>query len=418
MSHPAASSEEIEPAPRHSMLTWQRLLPAMGIVLVSLNLRAGVTSLSAIYGFIAQDITDFNVPMLGVVPVLCFALFGALTSKIATRLGYEGALICSMLMIFIGIALRSLTDSFNLFILYSLIALAGMGFGNVLIQPLVKKYFPDHIGEITAIFAVMLAISGGLPPAIAVPISNLFGWRANVMLWALVALLAGLLWLTHMWLGLHKVSTLNRVQLRGAATTHTASTLLPVWRWPVAWAMVMLFGVGMMSMYTMLNWLPTVLTQQGISVTTAGSILGIYIMIGVFHSILIPVYLGKMKKPYLVVCLAGVLQIIGYMGYLYAPAHAWVWTVITAPGLMTVPTTFQLINMRTRTVSGAAALSSFTQGIGYVFAAIGPFLFGYLHSITGNWQVSFWFMTAMSLLMMIAGRAAVHNKFLEDMTKN
>ncbi|WP_411705777.1 CynX/NimT family MFS transporter [Edaphovirga cremea] len=409
-----SQSTPLEVAP--TAATRRRFVPLLGIILVSLNLRAGVTSLSAIYGFIAQDVTGFNVPLLGVIPVLCFALFGALATTFSRRMGYECALMLSMLMIFIGIALRSFAHTFPLFVLWSLISLAGMGFGNVLIQPLIKKYFPSRIGPITAAFAVMLAVSGGFPPIVAVPITAAFGWRANVFLWAIVALMAAVPWFVVLLTRQKKSSAAAAIlpEPQPAATPQRALNQVKVWKWPVAWSMVILFGVGMMSMYTMLNWLPTVLIQQGISVNTAGSILGVYIILGVFHSILLPIYLGRMKNPYIVVCVAGVLQITGYMGYLYAPAYVWVWTVITAPGLMTIPTTFQLINLRTRTVAGAASLSAFTQGIGYVFAGVGPFLFGYFYALSGDWQVSFWFLTAMSILMVIAGGAAVRPKFLED----
>ena len=38
-----------------------------------------------------------------------------------------------------------------------------------------------------------------------------------------------------------------------------------------------------------------------------------------------------------------------------------------------------LINLRTRTAAGSAALSGFTQGVGYAVACLGPLLFGMLH---------------------------------------
>lgn len=389
----------------------KRALVLVGIILVSLNLRAAVTSLSAIYGIIGHDISGFNANIIGVLPLLSFAVFGSLTAMISRRLGYEGALLFSMLLVCAGIGLRTLTGSFPVFVACSVLALAGMGFGNVLVQPTIKKYFPDHVGGLTAIYAVMIAVSAGLPSAIAVPISQTDGWRANVALWSLTALVAALPWVLQIIRTHHKgnIGEAKQQQKAQLAEKHIA-----VWKWPVAWSMVILFGVSMMSMYAMLNWLPTYLVQNGISAEKAGDMLFIYNIIGIAHSTLVPVYLGRMKKPYIVVAMGGVMQIVGYMGFLYMPGTSWVWAVVAGPGLMTVPATFQLINLRTRSVEGAASLSSFTQGIGYVFAAVGPFLFGQLHRSTGGWYASFWFLTVMAVIMLLAGGAAVRNKYLED----
>ncbi|PLR33025.1 MFS transporter [Chimaeribacter californicus] len=393
--------------PAHHLPTG-RLLVLIGIVLVSLNLRAAVTSLSAIYNVIAPDIHGFNAGVLGVLPLLSFALFGSLTALVSRRLGYEGALVLAMLMVCAGIGLRSFSHSFTAFMLYSVLALAGMGFGNVLVQPTIKKYFPDHIGGLTAVYAVMIAVSAGLPSAIAVPITQSDGWRANVALWSLTALLAALPWLWQVFRHRH-----DHPAAGTAPGTPPAAPHIALWRWPVAWSLVILFGVSMMSMYAMLNWLPTYLVQRGITAATAGDMLFVYNIVGIVHSILIPLWLGRMKKPYLVVAAGGLLQIISYMGFLYLPQAAWLWAVVAAPGLMTIPATFQLINLRTHTVGGAASLSSFTQGIGYVFAAAGPFLFGHLHH-GNNWSLSFWFLTAMSVLMLLAGGAAVRRVYLEE----
>lgn len=409
-------SPAVQTAPQGNKPAAQQSVPAkralvlVGIILVSLNLRAAVTSLSAIYGIIGHDINGFNANILGVLPMLSFAVFGSLTSSVSRRLGYEGALLLSMLMVCVGIALRTMTDSFPIFMACSVLALAGMGFANVLVQPTIKKYFPDHVGAMTSIYAVTIAVSAGVPSAIAVPLAEHDGWRTNVALWSVTALLAALPWLFQL------LRTHHRGQ-KEVATQAIAEPVIPhvaVWKWPIAWSMVVLFGVSMMSMYAMINWLPTYLTEKGISPAQAGDMLFVYNILGIAHSTLVPMYLGRMKKPYLVVAAGGLLQIIGYMGFMFMPGASWVWAVVAAPGLMTVPATFQLINLRTRSVEGAASLSSFTQGIGYVFAAVGPFLFGLLHRETGGWQMSFWFLTAMAVLMLVAGGAAVKHQYLED----
>jgi len=393
-----------------------RWLALVGIFFVSLNLRAAVTSLSAIYRYMSPDLPGLDISLLGTLPLLAFALFGSLSSRLVHRLGFEKSLVMSMFLVVIGIGLRAVSHSFWIFVVCTIVALAGMGFGNVLMPPVIKKYFPDHIGVMTALYSVMIAISAGLPSAIAVPITEMAGWRSNVGLWAVTAALAMIPWLFMSALMGGSLAHLPHpsVESLGLPPPTAKKPHIPVYKWPVAWSMVMLFGISMMSMYSMLTWLPVYLVSRGITNAAAGNMLFVYNIVGIVHSILVPIYLGRMKHPYLIVLLGGVLQIAGYLGFLLMPSGAWLWAVVAAPGLMTIPATFDLINLRTRTSIGAASLSSFTQGAGYVLAAAGPFLTGKLQASTGGWPLAFGFLSVMAVVMLIAGGAAVQRRYLED----
>ncbi len=48
------------------------------------------------------------------------------------------------------------------------------------------------------------------------------------------------------------------------------------------------------------------------------------------------------------------------------------WVVVIGLGPSTFPMSLTLIKLRTRTHAGSAALSGFTQGIGYTVACVGP----------------------------------------------
>jgi CP family cyanate transporter-like MFS transporter len=116
----------------------------------------------------------------------------------------------------------------------------------------------------------------------------------------------------------------------------------------------------------------------------------IYNALGLFHALIIPLVIGRMKHPYIIIALSGILQIIGYVGLLYEPALSWAWAVVLAPSWMVGTALFQLINLRTHTTTVASALSSFVQGVGYIFAGIGPLFVGVLHEWTGGWTVPIW----------------------------
>ena len=76
-----------------------------------------------------------------------------------------------------------------------MIALAGMGMGNVLLPPLVKRYFPDRIGAVTAAYSVALSVSTAMPPLFALPLAQATSWRVAVGVWAVVGLAAAVPWI-------------------------------------------------------------------------------------------------------------------------------------------------------------------------------------------------------------------------------
>src|SRR5699024_1852206 len=129
------------------------------------------------------------------VPVLAFAVFGSITPPLSRKLGLEPLLIISMLGAALGVAMRSTASSATEFILWSVIALGGMGAGNVLLPPLVKRYFPDKIGPVTAIYTTLIAVSTALPPLFVVPMANAFGWRTSLGQWMLIGVLSAVPWL-------------------------------------------------------------------------------------------------------------------------------------------------------------------------------------------------------------------------------
>jgi CP family cyanate transporter-like MFS transporter len=63
--------------------------------------------------------------------------------------------------------------------------------------------------------------------------------------------------------------------------------------------------------------------QHYFSAAEVGHMLFIYNGLGLFHVLIIPLVIGRMKHPYIIIALSGILQIIGYVGLLYEPALSW-----------------------------------------------------------------------------------------------
>ncbi|MCC8189844.1 MAG: MFS transporter [Planctomycetes bacterium] len=377
----------------------------VGIILTTLNLRAAVTSLSDIFDEVAKNVSHFNETVMGVLPLLCFGVFGAIAPALKRRWGYEKSLLFAMFILAAGVAVRSFTSTFLVFLACSIPAYAGMGFGNSLLPPLFKKYFPNHIGPITSLYSVLTPISAGLPPIVSTAMAASLGWRVTLGVWAGAALLAAVPWL------LQCLRHPEATTPEPAADTKT----IPVYKWRQAWAMALFFGVGgMLPMYTITTFLPGYLTANKVPEATTGTVLFVYNIVGLAHSLIVPLVIGKMKRPQLLGYAAMVLQIVSYLGFVFMVDRYWLWTIVAAPGNLSIPATFQLFNLRARTRDGVAQLSAFVQLIGYIIAAAGPLFFGLLRVITGGYRIPFFFLIAMSVVMAVAGRLAVKKQYLED----
>lgn len=397
-----------------------RILALAGIVLVALNLRLAISSLSVLFDPIGKSVSGFNVTVIAVVPLICFSLFGLLAHDIAERIGFEKSLVVAMLAVCAGTVLRAFMSNMWTFTACTVIAGAGMAVGNVLLPPVVKKYFPDHVGGMTATYAVTLAVSSALPTAFAIPIADAFNWRVSIGWWGIVALVAALPWVvTRPDRDLQEFDRARKERVLGTGPSHPqAMTRFEVWRWPISWALMSLLGFGFLSMYAITTNLKFYLApasgRQYFTAAEVGTMLTVYTGLGVVHSLVIPLVIGRMRHPYLIIALSGLLQFVGYLGLLYEPKLSWVWVVVLAPSLMVTTASFQLINLRTRTAPGASALSSFVQGVGYIFACVGPLFVSLLHARSGGWAAPFWFLILAAAVMMLVAAPSVRHEYLED----
>lgn len=381
----------------------------VGIVLSTLNLRAAITSLSGIFFLVEKHIEGFNISIIGMLPLLSFAIFGLITPKIAKKIGYEITLLISMICVGTGLIARIFMPNFIGFCISSVVSLSGMAFGNVLIPTMIKKYFDNHTGVITSLYSVLLAISAGIPSIISSNTVYHYGWRFSLGIWAIIGFLAAIPWFFQAMYLKHKQNIL--LQNKGQQTSKSISSINS----GITWAVALLFGVGgMLPMYTVINWLPSYLKSVGFTTTAIGTILFLYNILGIFHSFLVPLFLEKMKHPYLLVILAVSLQIGTFLGFWFLPYMSLLWAILAAPSLLTVPAAFQLFNLHSRTPAGTASISSMSQFIGYLLAALGPLIFGWLKIISGTYSYSFLFLIILSILTLFFGYKAMKPGFIED----
>ena len=405
----------MSPAPGTSTAPWRgRLVVLAGVVLVSLNLRLAVAAVSPILDLVRQDVplSTADAGLLGAAPALAFAVFGSLAPFAGRRWGLEPALAAAMVASAAGEVARAVATTPAVFLVFTLVALAGMGMGNVLVPPLVKRYFPDRIGVVTAAYAVGMAVSAALPPLVAVPAARALGWRSAIGAWAAVGLLAAVPWVVVVVRSAAARRRLRPVLDHVAAGRHLRGH---VWRSPLAWAMAITFAMNTANVYVVFAWLPEILGDAGVGEAAAGRWLALFGLLGFVSALVVPPVTVRAANPWWLMVVFTSLYVVAYTGLLVSPAEPlWLWVVLLgiAPG--SFPLVLTLVGLRSRTADGAAALSGFVQGLGYALAAVVPVIAGVLREVTGGWTATIGMLLAAVGVLAVAGVLACRPVIVED----
>lgn len=361
---------------------WGGPLALAGILLVALNLRPAVASLSPIIVAVQRDISLDSVALgiLGMLAPACFAFAGLTMHLISRRLHAEWILLGALVGIVGGQLVRATSFSFAGLLVGGIFAFLGMGVANVLLPPLVKKYFPRRIGLVTSMYVTLTSVGALVPPLLAVPLEQATGWRESLGSWALIGMLAIIPWIALV-VGRRSRDTAN------AASTIPTPHIGGLWKSRIAWGVALIFAISSFNGYAMFAWLPPMLvTTAGATETEAGQLLSLFATMGIPAAILVPFIANRMREPLLLVYLGVAAFVVGYLGLILAPSVVtWLWVSLLGIGTLIFPLSLLLVNLRTLTYEGSIALSGFVQGVGYALGALGPLSVGVVHAISGNW---------------------------------
>jgi len=416
------------------------LLALAGITLAAFNLRTAVTSITPLLDVVGDEF-GFGATMAGVIgmlPAAAFAAFGAATPAIARRLGLERTVLLAMALAAAGLVLRSVAGNMTMLIAGSLVSLAGMGIGNVVLPPLVKRWFPHRVGMLSVVYITALQAGTIMAALLAVPLADAFGWRLSMGSWALVAAVAMLPWLALLrpaadrggdaamasaattapaaLAGIDSDDSDDDVPAAGATELDsTPASRSRVWHTSLGWGMALMFGMTSLATYAMFTWMPRIFTDAGASPAFGGAMVALYTGFSLLGGLVIPGLAVRIPNTFVLAAVCALAQFSGFYGLWQAPMAApWLWATLVGIGGCTFPLGLTLINLRTRTPDGSAALSGFTQGLGYSLACLGPLLFGMLKDASGGWAWPFAMLSASVVVMLLGAWQACRPRFLED----
>lgn len=378
---------------------WSWLILA-GVMLTAVNLRAGITSVGPLIGSIREDIgiSGTLAGMLTTLPLLAFAVLSPLTPGFARRVGMEKALMLSMIVLTAGIWIRSVSSPWTLMIGTALLGSA-IAVGNVLLPSLVKRDFPRNIGLMTGTYSTVMNFMAAAASGVSIPLAVQagLGWQGALAVWSVLSVPAVLIWVLQ--------RKERKVQTAAVAAPAQWKGLI---RSRVAWSITLFMGLQSFTFYSNVSWLPEILRSQGMDMASAGWMLSLLQFVSLPFSFIIPVLAGRRADQRMLVAVSAVSMLIGYIGLLsgYSALNVlWVILIGTSGGA-NFSLSLMFFTLRSRTVHESAALSGMAQSFGYLLAAVGPMLIGYMHDFTGGWKPSLLILASIVVLLWLFGMTA------------
>jgi CP family cyanate transporter-like MFS transporter len=365
----------------------------LAILVIATVLRPPVAQIGPILDLIQQKlaISDTQTAFLAAIPVLCFG-FGAFTTPaLVRRFGLNQTMVGLLVVLVVSVSARPFLGFSGLIVGTTLAGLS-IAVANVLLPTIVRERFPKRVVPLTAGYTTILAASASFAAAFSYPSAEKFGWQVALELWALPSLLALLLSFAFL-AGKNDLAVQTPEEKSGDFKRVVGS--------PIAWSIIGLFGIQSLGFYALLAWLPNLAIDSGMSPSSAGALLSLMTVIGVPVGLILSSNFGRFKNLSLIGALISLVTIAGMLLLLM---HVWIPAVIVI-GIgqaSSFPLSLSLISTRALSQALTTMLSSVSQGVGYLLAASGTFLFGLVAKITGNWQVSVMGLIALTAVQVVA----------------
>lgn len=351
----------------------------VGIMLFSINLRGPFTAAGPLVE-VLRDVFGMDASAAGLLitlPLLMFCIVSPMASGWAARYGLERTLFAALLVMAAGILVRSSGHEWGLF-LGTCILGAGIAVGNTLLPSVLKRDFPAQITTLTAVYALVMGVASAVASAIVIPLTNAFNWQVALGIFLLFPLVSGLVWLPQ----------LRRQPAVSQANTSGNVKGAGVWHSALAWQVTLFMGTNSLIYYSVTAWLPSILVTLGYSPVQAGSMHGLMQLATACAGIGLVPFVRKMKDQRFIAMGMTCVCMTALLGLQLLPSQALLWVVLFGfgnSGVFILALSF--IGMRAATSHQAAVLSGMAQGIGYLMAATGPILMGWLHDVFGGWTL-------------------------------
>ncbi|NUY30811.1 CynX/NimT family MFS transporter [Paraburkholderia sp. JPY303] len=381
-----------------SALTWHDLAWLGAIVVLGINLRPLLTSISPLMTTIrdATGLSFYGASLLTSLPVVAMGV-GAFGAAALTRsVGETRGVALGLAAIALACAARWIASSGFTLLSTALLAGAGVAAIQALLPAVIKQRFHARVPLAMGVFSASIMGGGGLGASLSPWVGRAMqSWHAGLAVWALPACGALACW----WL-------LTRRHAAAPATLRTSAMPAPAfspWTTRRAWTLGLHFGIVNGGYTSLVAWLPAFYQQRGMSIAASGSLLAAMTVFQAASALLLPLAAASFRdrRPWLLLGLSA--QLAGVLGLIALPdAVPLLWVGIAGAGLGGV---FSLTLVTAMDHSSdhrvAGQLVAFTQGVGFIVAAVAPLVAGIVRGWSGGFAAA-WLMLAGCIAGMMA----------------
>lgn len=379
----------------------------IGIIFVAFTLRPAITSIGPLTGHIRADIGISNglAGLLTTLPLIAFGLISPFVPRIAQRFGTAMSVMIGLFILGAGILVRSANSIVLLFTGTIFIGL-GIAICNVLLPGIVKQSFPRKVGLLTGIYTLSMGVFAGLAPGLSIPLADSLGlgWKMSLGMWILIIITAIGFWLPQL--------KGNNTSLKSPKQKQTTS---PIWFSAIAWQVTLFMGLQSMVYFSTTSWLPEILLSRGFDIAIAGWMVTLFQFSGLPANIIIPILADRLPNQKGIALGIGLLCLAGLVGLILTTNPIVIICCIIMLGIAlgaAISHGLTLIGLRAANAKQASDLSGMAQSVGYILAAIGPFIMGFLFDLFQTWTIPLALLIVITILYTIAGIGAGRNLYV------
>ena len=365
------------PAAGRETATRVPLAVVAGLFLATLALRPPVIAIGPLAPLLRGDlgIAAATVGLLTTIPVLCMGLLAPVGPSLAARFGPRLALAICLVSIGVAGLVRALAPTVPLLLVVTIAIGVAIGVAGAIPSMVVADRMPRRRALGTGAYAGGIVLGSTLAAALAVPLATGGDWRRSLLILSVGTFGSVAAWL---------------LLVRGEPdrANRPPAVRLP-WRRPIAWLLVLVFGLQSALYYGVIAWLPNVYVERGWNPSDAGALLAICNGVGLVATLGVPLIADRVGTRRVQLTIPAVACVAGFAGILVAPDPAVLWAVVLGlalGGIFPLVLTLPLDVARSPAAVGSA--SAFMLLGGYVISSAAPIVLGAARDLTGTFEAS------------------------------
>ena len=390
-----------------------RMLALIWLVYACFGITVG--SFPPLVSFISKDL-DLSSTEMGLVLGAWQLVYIFTASPIGTLIDKHGvrkSVTIGMLIILVSLVLR--TFAFDFLTLFITVGLFGIGGPIISIgaPKVVSEWFDGKqrgfaAGVYTTAPLAGVAIAIATAASVVEPLTG--SWRGIALVYGSIISLVLVLWF---FASIDPPNTTKNIDNRNPSQQSRLSDLLKIRNVQIV---LLLALVTFLASHGFQNWLPTLLVDDGMKVTTAGNWVSIAIIAGAVSLVLIPLISKNGNRRLIMALMLFASSLSGFgivtLDGLGQISSVIIWSIARSPMIAVS----MLILMDTKGV-GKARMGS-AAGLFYTVAEVGgfsgPFVLGAIRDITGNLDFVILSISALTLSLVILMKLIIESPLQTD----